>query len=1339
MRRTSIQSAAPGSGRRARIACVALACLGAFAAVAAPEPAGLDPRKALTQLGLDTWSTDHGLPSATVTSVLETRDGYVWLGTYDGLARFDGTRFAVFTQEDGLGNNGVRALCEDRDGNLWVGTNGGGVARLARGRFRRFTTADGLPSDIVWSLQLDARDGSLWLGTNGGGLVRWRGGKFEKLDPSLSGRSISGIAQAPDGTLWLATDGDGLRSLSPDGTFRTFTAEDGLPRGLVAGVAVGRDGAVWGATSAGLFVLRGGRVAPLPAGLEPLRAGVLSRVVEDALGTLWVGTSGAGLARFAGGRVSFLAERDGVGDAIRALHLDRDGRLWIGTNGAGVSRLRDGSFTAYTTREGLSRDFAYTVFEDGRGTLWAGSAGGLDRFDGRVFAKASPPWAGPVAVRSIAEGPDGALWIGTYGAGAWRLKDGRWQGFGARDGLAHDTVRAVLADRKGRVWAATNGGLSVFEDGAWRSFRAADGLPSHSLIGLAEDRDGGLWIGSDGAGLARLSEGRFRTFTTRDGLASDVVLALRVDAGGTLWVATNGGLSRRAGERFVSFASGAGLPSDSVTQVVDDARGDLWVGTSRGVSRLSRGALDAATDDPSRRLEVASFDQIDGMKSNQCTAPGQPGAFRDRAGRLWFSTTRGIASVDPDRPRPALRPPTVVLEQVALDGRPADFYGGVVAPPGTSRIELLFARLSPVAPQRTAVRFRLEGFDRDWIDAGDRRRAEYTHVAPGSYTFRIAARAGTGDWNEMQPPLAIRVEPRLYETWPFLLGCAAAATALLAAGYRLRVRALAARGRELGRLVDERTAELRRQGSHLASLHETALAIMERHEPRQLLRALVERAVALLGAADGFLYLESDGGSRLERRVWAGNRPRDEFIAKGEGAVGMAWGYGELVVVDDYDSWPSRLPGTPSGVFGGLLAAPLRFGGRVRGVLGTVQAKGSGGFAEPERRLLQSFAEMASLALDNAFLIDALQAELAERTRAQSELAESELRFRQLAENIDALFFIGETDPLRLLYVSPAFERIWGRPATLRWEAFLDSIHPDDRDLVAAAVRRQEHGYDLEFRIVRPDGGVRWVRSRVFPVSDAASRPPRVAGIVEDVTERKSVEQMREDLVRTLVHDLKSPLTSMLASMDILEASLAGADSREKVDMVRFARRGGIKLRTLVDAILDVARLEQGAMPLSLSAVPLSGAVDEAFDLQRPLAEPRKLRLVNEVEAGLPPVRADRGLLSRILQNLVGNAIRFSPEGGAIRVAARRDASGLLEVTVCDDGPGLPARLRERVFERFVTGQHAESGTGLGLAFCRLAVEAQGGRIRIESAPSGGAMFAFTLPEADEPGARPAG
>ncbi len=923
-------------------------------------------------------------------------------------------------------------------------------------------------------------------------------------------------------------------------------------------------------------------------------------------------------------------------------------------------------------------------------------------------------------------------------------------------------MRAVLVDRSGRLWAATNGGLSVLEGEAWRSYRVGEGLPSNSLIGLAEDREGNVWIGTDGAGLTRFSGGRFRTFTSRDGLASDVILALRADAGGTLWIATNGGLSRFSGGRFVSFpGTAAGLRSDSVTQVVEDARGDVWVGTSRGVSRISRASLDAAASDPARPLEVESFDQVDGMKSSQCTAPGQPSAWRSRDGRLWFATTRGVASIDPAEPRATARPPTVVIEEVFLDGKPVPTWENVEAPPGTSRIEIRFAKLSALAPQRTAVRFRLEGYEDAWVEAGDRRRAEYTQVKAGHYTFRIVVRGGEGEWREAGSGLAIRVRPRFYQTWPFALMAAAAALGLLAAGHGLRVRALAVRERHLSRLVEERTAELQSQGSYLVSLHETALAIMDRLEPGPLLQALVERAAALLGAPNGFLYLETADGTRLERRVWAGSQPRDEFALPGEGAVGRTWESGTAVVVDDYDAWEERVADVPAGVYGALLTAPLRFGGRVRGVLGVVLGRGARRFTDAESRLLDSFAQLASLAVDNALLFErervaretaerlqaatralsstidrqkviglilvelekvvpcdaiaiqelvsgqleviaghgnaagavgrrfdpatgdgrslevlenrrpviragaaylqgaassgrsderswmgvpllfgdrligmlslnkeekgfygevhaeraaafaaqaavaienarlfsALRDELSERARAQRELAQSEQRFRQLAENIDALFFVRAIDPPRFLYVSPAFERIWGRRATLGWEDFLATVHPDDRETVQAASARKEAGHDFEYRILRPDGSLRWIRSRAFPIPDEAGNVLRVAGIAEDVTERKSVELMREDLVRTLVHDLKNPLTSMLASMDLLEASLAGPESRAKAAMVRIARRGGVKLRNLVDAILDVSRLEQGALPLALAPVVLGFLVEELFDL----------------------------------------------------------------------------------------------------------------------------------------------
>lgn len=1453
--------------------------------------AGLDPTKALTQLGLDSWTTDQGLPNATVNTVHQTRDGYVWLGTYDGLARFDGSRFTVFHQGKGLGSNGVRALAEDRGGALWIGTNGGGISRLWRGAFTRFTKAEGLPSEIVWSLAVDVRDGSLWAGTNGGGLARFRGGRFEPVPTADSGRVVAAIAQAPDGTLWLAAGAEGLKRISPDGRSTAFAQAEGLPPGLVNTVVLARDGTLWGGSTTGPFRVRDGVLTPLPAGLEALRSANVSSIVEDAAGTLWFGTNGAGVARFAGGRLSFLGAADGAGDVVYSLLLDRGGQLWIGTNGAGVHRLRDDSFTTYGAREGLSRDFAYTTFQDRAGTVWVGTAGGLDRLAAGRFTAASPPFDRPVAVRSITEDAGGTLWIGTYGAGVWSRTGERWRQHAAREGLASDTVRAVLVDRSGRVWAATNGGLSVREGETWRSFHAADGLPLESLIGLAEDRDGAIWVGSDGGGLVRYRDGRFQVFTTRDGLASDLALALHVDGDGVLWVGTNGGLSRRTASGFESFTSVAGLSTSAVTQIVADAEGQVWLGTSLGIARVARSAFRSGV-----ALEAETFDRLDGMRSSQCTAPGQPAGFRTRDGRLWFATTRGVATVDPAHLRIDTEPPTLVVEEATLDGRPVASDSGIVVPPGPARLELRFTVLARLASQRPTVRFRLERFDPGWVDAGDRRRVDYTGVPPGEHLFRLQGRSRSGAWGEPGFALPIRVRPFFYQTRTFAVLAVFVGAGLVTLGFRLRTSGLRARQRELTRLVEERTkglaaekeraesahrdaerllrereraeTELRRQGAYLASLHETSLAVMDRLETDALLGALVERAAALLGAPEGFLYLETPDASRLECRVWLGSRPRDQYAGPDEGAVGHAWTSGEPVVIDDYDAWSGRSPQVPPGTFGSMLAVPLRFDGRVRGALGLAHTPSNLGFGEEERRRLVSFAQLASIALDNARLFAnertaretaerleaAVRDELAERTRAQRQaersesryrdlfeqslgllcthdlhgtllsvnpaaaralgrtreeiegrrlqeflppevrpaferylgligrereaagrlvvldakgerrtwryrnvlrddpdgqpfvigfsqdvseeeafqaaLRESEERFRQLAENIDAAFFIRTSDPPAILYVSPAYERIWGRPRTPSLEEFFTTVHPEDREGLLAAVARQAEGYDVEYRIVRPDGEIRWIRSRTSPIVDEQGRVFRVAGIAEDITARKSVERMRDDLTHTLVHDLRNPLTSITAALDLIERSFAPSAPDASRAMLQVARRGGRKLLTMVDAILDVSRLEEGAMPLSLEPVPLAPLVEEVQEFQRPLAHGQGVTLVNEVPDGLPDALADRALLARVVQNLVGNAIKFTPAGGTIRVRAGRSSEQpeMLEVTVEDDGPGIPEDVRTRLFEKFVTGRQSGRGSGLGLLFCRLAVEAQGGRIRAESPAGGGATFRFTLP-----------
>ncbi len=1313
---------------------------------------GLDPAKALTQYGLDTWTTDQGLPNATVNSILQGRDGYVWLATYDGLARFEGSRFKVFSQADGLGNNGIRALCQDGKGEIWVGTNGGGLARWNGHSFARVTERDGLPSDIVLSLLMDRTNGGLWIGTNGGGLARYREGRIERFAIEDSGRAVSGIAETTDGMLWLAVQSQGLRRRAPDGSFTSFSAAEGIPQSPVTAVIATRDGGLFGGTAgSGLFRFENGRLAPLPEGLAQLGSANISALLEDEAGTLWIGTNGRGLARWANGQLSFLGSRDGVGDVIYALASGAGGTLWIGTNGAGANRLRDGNFTAFTAREGLSRDFVYTSFEDRSGTLWAGTAGGLDRLEGGRFVPSSLPVGRPIGVRSIAESPDGSLWVATYGAGVWRLAEGRWQGYSSRDGLAGDNIRAILVDQTGHVWAAGVAGLSVFDGKFWKSFGVPDGLPLASLIGLAQDGDGSLWIGTDGSGLVRRRNGRFETFTTRNGLASNLILALLIDSKGVLWAGTNGGLSRRVADgKFLSFTSANGLPSDSVTQIRDDSFGDLWLGTSRGVSRVRRRSTEGSI---SPVLDIDNFDRLDGLKSNQCTAPGQPAGMRMRDGRLWFATARGYAVVDPASVRIDTRPPLIVLEEVLVDGRPVAFEDGIDVPPGAARIEFGYATLSALGPARASVRFRLDGLDADWVDAGGRQRAVYTSVPPGTYVFRAVGRTGKGPWSLTGTSVDVRVHPRFHQTRTFAILCALFIASLVTAGYRLRVRGLRAREQRLTSLVEERTQGLATEKERAEQLaRDNALLFEREHSARETAERLQAATRALSTTIDRRTVIDlilvelqkvvpSDSASIQELKdgkleIIAGSGRAAAFVghifdpAAGDGRSLEVLEKRHPVIRDAGSYSDGAFEQSSTSNTRSWLGVPLLFGERLIGML-AMHRRELGFYTPRKAELAMAFASQAAVAIENARLYGAAQDELAERARAEAALRESEERFRQLAENIDAAFFMRAVEPPALIYMSPAFERIWGRVITQDVGEFFESVHPADREMLVLSFSHQDRGYDVEYRIQRPDGSLRWIRSRTFPIVNALGRVDRVAGIAEDITVRKSVEQMREDLTHTLVHDLRNPLTSIQASIEMLGVSLGPAISTRQAEMLRLARVGSVKLLSLVNAILDVSRLEEGSMPLNLEPVDLSTVTAEILELQRPLALPRAISLINDIPADIPRVMADRGLLGRVIQNLVGNSIKFTPAGKEVRIFASLggDSEGMVRVDVTDEGPGIPLELRERLFEKFVTGGHRASGSGLGLLFCRLAVEAHGGSIRAENR-STGACFTFTVPVA---------
>ncbi|MDP1568475.1 MAG: two-component regulator propeller domain-containing protein [Vicinamibacterales bacterium] len=788
----------------------------------APAPAAALPGdKALTQYMHHVWQTRDGLPQNTITAVVQTPDGYLWLGTREGLVRFDGARFTVFETRTtpALGHNFVRSLMADRAGRLWIGTSGGGLVRMEHGTFTRFAAADGLPSEMVSALFED-RHGTLWVGTDGGGLARFDGRTFA-TEPARDalGLSVRAITEDEDG-LWVGTD-DGLAHLAFEGPLRSFGLAEGLTRLSVRSLLRDRQGVLWVGTDLGLHRYAGGRFTVFTT-RDGLSHNVIAALHEDRDGHLWIGTDGGGLNRWRDGAFSAFTSRHGLSnDSVFALLEDREGSLWIGTNLGGLNRLMNGRMTPLTTREGLANDHLRAIYEDRAGTLWIGTeGGGVNRIrDGQITAITTREGLSNDIVFAIIEDREGSLWFGTDN-GLTRLRNGRIEVFHAgRGGLSNDSVLALHEGRDGSLWIGTYaGGLNRYKDGRFTAFTTKEGLTNDTVNVIHEDRAGVLWIGTRGGGLNRLEDGRLTALTTRDGLTDDLVFALHEDADGSLWIGTyGGGLNRLKDGRLTAVTERQGLFDDVVHRVIEDAEGYVWMSSNRGISRVLTRELHQAADGTLSHVSPIVYGTVDGMRNAECNGGASAGT-RTRDGRIWFPTIEGAVVIDPARITANTVPPPLAIEDVLVDGVAVPSDGTLRLPTTAQSLEVHFTALSLVAPDAVRFRYRLEGFETEWVQAQNRRTAYYSRLPPGQYRFRVIAANNDGVWNDEGATLDFAVAPRVHETWWFRGGVV---LVFLLAGpvfYRVRVRHLTRQKAALERLVAERTTELEAANARLAQL-----------------------------------------------------------------------------------------------------------------------------------------------------------------------------------------------------------------------------------------------------------------------------------------------------------------------------------------------------------------------------------------------------------------------------------------------------------------------------------------------------------------------------------------
>ena len=834
------------------------------------------------------WQREQGLPENYVRALAQTHDGYMWVGSDDGVTRFDGVSFFSLGLPEGFQSGPVRVLFGDSRGALWIGSVDAGLSHWQGGKLRTFTRQDGLPSDAITALAEDS-EGRLWVGTQEG-LVVLQDGRLAAISgaENLSGKAITALFGDRTGAMWVGATGVGVFSYQ-HGRFRQLQdpAVDSLlqdPHCLL----VDQDQRIWiGAGDA--FVL-------CHEGDQWRRFGIprhqathhISALAEAPDGTVWAGSVGEGLFQFRAGKLVAINASGGLSDdMIEALLVDREGKLWVGSHG-GLNRVFPKNLSVLGHNEGLGYGAVEGLAEVSSNLVWAAEPNdGVFAWDGHRFRQLMLGSLSPQESRvsGLLASLDGSCWV-ARDRGLLQFKNPQAaEQSSVVLALTNLSISALGADNRNGIWAGTREGeLWRLVDGAWQ--RQTNCPRTHAITAIIAARAGALWIGTEGDGLYHFGGGANEQFEKVAGLPSGWIRTLYLDQRGTLWIGTAGaGLSRLQGKAIATFTMREGLPDNTISQISGDNDGNLWLGGNRGIVRIKEADLDDLIAHKIPAIDPQVYGRADGMLSEECTSGFFPAGLKTKAGLIWFSTLKGIVAVDPHHnvSSPA---PAVVLEQILVDGVPDQSAIGhpendrdrepsesLHLAPGKHIVEFHYTGLSFDAPDRVRFRYRLEGLDSDWVEAGTRRVALYNFVPPGNYQFRVIACNGDGIWNEQGASLQMTIGRHFWQSrwflWVLALGVisAVAGSARLAEKRRLYQR--------MKRLEQERVLE--RERTRIAQdLHDIMgaklcrISFLSEHARRQDAVPMELQAEMSSISDDSREVLQS-----LDEMVWAVNPQKD--------------------------------------------------------------------------------------------------------------------------------------------------------------------------------------------------------------------------------------------------------------------------------------------------------------------------------------------------------------------------------------------------------------------------------------------------------------------------------
>jgi signal transduction histidine kinase/ligand-binding sensor domain-containing protein len=776
------------------------------------------------EFAIQMWMTEHGMPQNIVTALLQTRDGYIWASTYNGIAQFDGENFRVFdsSHAEGLTNSRITSLYMDERGDIWIGHDTSHITKFSNGKFFNVPIKADWSGGTISGIQADAA-GDIWMLDLRGEAVRLRDSLLIKPPPEMAEvpSVVPQLLQDNDHRLLVVRNGY-IAEVTPSGFVKLdFHTDETRP--YFSRIAVARKGGLW--------VIGQGRMRRFfhdawveDLGLFPWENAFVMTVMETSSGQLLVGT------------------------LERGLFIHDPNLGWMNLNRS----------------NGLPQDWVRCLTEDREHNIWVGTSGGLVVLRPRSVVMRNPPddWAGR-PVQAITQAHDGSVWAATEGAGLYHMLSNSWENFGLNAGLSNLFVWSVMEDSQRRIWAGTwGGGLfrlegtnfvrkfdflergepvtamiesspgSIWIGTAWglihcedekiERFHSLGDSAAGDVRALACGRDGEIWFGTQGQGLGCLKDGKLRTFHHADGLPSEFILSLRPEADGKLWIGTlDRGICLYENGKFHVVGIEQGLPNNCIGHIEDDGLGHYWFSSQQGLFRADASELIDCEEGRRANVSVLVFGKAEGLATLAGSSGFTPSGFRSSDGRLWFPTVRGLAVVNPKAVRHNSVPPAVWIQQVLVDGKSMDIgtrtrmgagdagqSKNVRLAPGHRQLDVVFTGLSFTSPDQVQFKYRLTGLDNDWTWGGLQRRVTYPFLPPGQYTFRVIACNGDGLWNETGDALGVVVLPYVWQTWWFKTAGSMAGLAFFGGGVYLESRRR--HRRKLDRIARDRELEQER-------------------------------------------------------------------------------------------------------------------------------------------------------------------------------------------------------------------------------------------------------------------------------------------------------------------------------------------------------------------------------------------------------------------------------------------------------------------------------------------------------------------------------------------------